>query len=239
MIPSSVAFRNCLFCAHNYYQIFVIIFLVIKICVGSWTSSYNLWNSKLCCTRDIMFIIYYKLFKTCNKFYMQSITFTLIMNLLWVSLGWDDPLITFHSLSITETLERLYWSQNITLWNSMVYLYFFMDFNIIKIHANLLQFVDIILEEMCLNYFSDLSFWSFIQILSHRGYDSAAADVWYYGVILYVLMARYLPFDMTDLLSLFNKVSLLDSLLSNIYILYICSCRKLYWNLAHSKMISI
>lgn len=47
-----------------------------------------------------------------------------------------------------------------------------------------------------------------LQVLSHQGYDGAAADIWSCGVILYVLMAGYLPFEGTDLPSLYNKVNL-------------------------------
>ncbi|KAL0427175.1 UNVERIFIED_CONTAM: CBL-interacting serine/threonine-protein kinase [Sesamum latifolium] len=44
------------------------------------------------------------------------------------------------------------------------------------------------------------------EVLSHRGYDGAAADIWS-CVILFVLMAGYLPFEEIDLPSLYNKIN--------------------------------
>lgn len=48
------------------------------------------------------------------------------------------------------------------------------------------------------------------EVLSHKGYNGAAADVWSCGVILYVLMAGYLPFDELDLTTLYSKVERAD-----------------------------
>ncbi|KAJ6363219.1 hypothetical protein OIU78_003407 [Salix suchowensis] len=44
-------------------------------------------------------------------------------------------------------------------------------------------------------------------VLGHQGYDGAAADVWSCGVILFVLMAGYLPFDEIDLTTLNRRIN--------------------------------
>ncbi|KAF9679785.1 hypothetical protein SADUNF_Sadunf06G0051200 [Salix dunnii] len=45
------------------------------------------------------------------------------------------------------------------------------------------------------------------EVLGHQGYDGAAADVWSCGVILFFLMAGYLPFDEIDLPTLNRRIN--------------------------------
>ena len=47
----------------------------------------------------------------------------------------------------------------------------------------------------------------FLQVLADKGYDGMAADVWSCGIILFVLMAGYLPFDDANLMTLYKLVS--------------------------------
>lgn len=44
-------------------------------------------------------------------------------------------------------------------------------------------------------------------MLLDNGYDGTSADIWSCGVILFVLMAGYLPFDDPNIINLYKKVS--------------------------------
>ncbi|MBA0626415.1 hypothetical protein Godav_004083, partial [Gossypium davidsonii] len=40
----------------------------------------------------------------------------------------------------------------------------------------------------------------------HQGYDGAKADIWSCGVILYVLLAGFLPFQDDNLVAMYKKI---------------------------------
>ncbi|CAO2194133.1 unnamed protein product [Urochloa humidicola] len=45
------------------------------------------------------------------------------------------------------------------------------------------------------------------EIINKKGYDGAKADIWSCGVILFVLLAGYLPFHDTNLMEMYRKIS--------------------------------
>ncbi|XP_038720588.1 CBL-interacting serine/threonine-protein kinase 23-like [Tripterygium wilfordii] len=48
------------------------------------------------------------------------------------------------------------------------------------------------------------------EVINNKGYDGAKADLWSCGVILFVLMAGYLPFEDNNLMSLYKKINKAD-----------------------------
>ncbi|KAG6534712.1 CBL-interacting protein kinase 1-like [Zingiber officinale] len=53
------------------------------------------------------------------------------------------------------------------------------------------------------------------EVLSNRGYDGARSDIWSCGVILYVLLTGYLPFDDRNLAVLYQKILRGDTKIPN------------------------
>lgn len=48
------------------------------------------------------------------------------------------------------------------------------------------------------------------EVINRRGYDGAKADVWSCGVILYVLLAGHLPFQDSNLIEMYKKITRAD-----------------------------
>ncbi|THU70120.1 hypothetical protein C4D60_Mb08t21700 [Musa balbisiana] len=48
------------------------------------------------------------------------------------------------------------------------------------------------------------------EVISRKGYDGAKADIWSCGVILFVLMAGYLPFHDSNLMEMYRKIAKAD-----------------------------
>ncbi|XP_057523370.1 CBL-interacting protein kinase 2-like [Amaranthus tricolor] len=48
------------------------------------------------------------------------------------------------------------------------------------------------------------------EVINRRGYDGAKADIWSCGVILYVLLAGHLPFQNSNLIEMYKKITRAD-----------------------------
>lgn len=60
-------------------------------------------------------------------------------------------------------------------------------------------------------------------MINNKGYDGAKADLWSCGVILFVLMAGFLPFEESNLMALYKKVTFFRTCHTHICIYIICT----------------
>lgn len=44
------------------------------------------------------------------------------------------------------------------------------------------------------------------EVIKRKGYDDSKADIWYCGVVLFVLLAGYVPFNDSNLMEMYRKV---------------------------------
>ncbi|KAJ8552910.1 hypothetical protein K7X08_020303 [Anisodus acutangulus] len=60
------------------------------------------------------------------------------------------------------------------------------------------------------------------EVIGRKGYDGAKADIWSCGVILFVLLAGYLPFHDSNLMNMYRKISRAEYKCPNWFPLEVC-----------------
>ncbi|KAJ1297223.1 hypothetical protein BS78_01G361600 [Paspalum vaginatum] len=68
------------------------------------------------------------------------------------------------------------------------------------------------------------------EVISRKGYDGAKADIWACGVILYVLLAGYLPFQDKNLMDMYKKICKAELKWPS---WFSSDVRKLLWRILH------
>ncbi|XWS65559.1 hypothetical protein CRYUN_Cryun05aG0124100 [Craigia yunnanensis] len=77
------------------------------------------------------------------------------------------------------------------------------------------------------------------EVINRKGYDGAKADIWSCGVILYVLLAGYLPFHDLNLLAMYRKISKADYKFPNWFSPEVCKLLSRIFNPNPKARISI